>query len=206
MTVQQRRYFVTGTDTDVGKSVVSAWLVQQLQADYWKPIQSGLLGPTDAQIVQKLANLDDDRIHPSTYTLTQPLSPHESARRDDVTIRLHAFSLPQTPRSLIVEGAGGLLVPLNDHCFIIDLVRHLQLPVILVARTTLGTINHTLLSLEALGNRHLHVTGIILNGPENPANLHAIRSYGNTPILAHLPPLDPLNSSALAQIAPLCPF
>ncbi|MBF0174466.1 MAG: dethiobiotin synthase [Magnetococcales bacterium] len=192
--------FITGTDTGVGKSVVSAWLVQRMDADYWKPVQSGMDGETDAQVIQRLARLDAQRIHPSTHTLTQPLSPHEAARRDGITLHLRDFFLPSTPNPLVVEGAGGLLVPLNPQAFMIDLIVHLSLPAILVARTTLGTINHTLLSLAALRQRHIPILGVILNGPDNPANREAIATYGHVDILAHIPPLNPLNADALSEI------
>lgn len=198
--------FVTGTDTDVGKSIVSAWLMMQWDADYWKPVQSGSLKNTDTQMVQRLTGLEECRFHPSTFHLSQPLSPHESARQDGIAISLEDFALPPSHRPLVVEGAGGLLVPLNDRHFVIDLIVHLQLPVILVARTTLGTINHTLLSLEALRCRHIPVLGVILSGPDNPANFNAIRIYGKIPILAHIPFLVPLNSQSLSQIQPLKPL
>ncbi|HAT49051.1 MAG: dethiobiotin synthase [Nitrospirae bacterium] len=192
--------FVTGTDTGVGKSVVSAWLVQHLGAHYWKPIQSGLDGETDTHIIQKLTGLDDHHCYPPTFSLTQPLSPHEAARRDGISIHLDDFSLPPAPRPLVVEGAGGVLVPLNKKDFMVDLIRHLDLPVVLVARTALGTINHTLLSLEALRHRQIPILGIILNGPENPANTQALRDYAHCPILAAIPHLTPLNAQTLATL------
>lgn len=202
MNFPTQNLFVTGTDTGAGKSVVSAWLVHRLNANYWKPIQSGLEGETDTQIVQKLAGLDDHRCYPPTFSLTQPLSPDEAARRDGVTIHLDDFSLPPSPRPLVVEGAGGLLVPLNNKDFMVDLIRHLGLPVVLVARTTLGTINHTLLSLEALRHRQIPILGIILSGPKNPANEQALLSYSQCPILAAIPHITPLNAQTLATIPP----
>ncbi|MBF0110479.1 MAG: dethiobiotin synthase [Magnetococcales bacterium] len=198
--------FVTGTDTGVGKSVVAAWLVSRLQADYWKPIQSGLEGESDTGMIQRLTRCQDHRLHPPVFSLTHPLSPHEAARRDGRTIHLDDFSLPRTPCPLVVEGAGGLMVPLNDREFMIDLIVHLGLPVILVTRTTLGTINHTLLSLQALRFKGVPLLGIIANGPENPANLDAIATFGKVAILAHLPPLEPLDATALARIPFRIPF
>lgn len=195
--------FVTGTDTGVGKSVVAAWLVRVMDACYWKPIQSGLEGETDTEMVLRLSSMPLDRFYSPAFNLTQPLSPHESARRDGVTLRMVDFSLPSSSRPLVVEGAGGLMVPLNGHDFMVDLIRHLGLPVVLVARTTLGTINHTLLSLEALRRRQVPLLGVVLNGPLNPANHAAIATYGKVPILAHVPPLDPLNADALAAVLPL---
>lgn len=196
------RYFVTGTDTGIGKTVVSAWLTVQLGARYWKPVQAGLEGKTDEDVVRRLAGLGDDRVVPSAYALPEPLSPHEAARRAGTRIDMARFKLPDGGGPLVVEGAGGLLVPLNEAALVIDLIAHLGLPVILVARTTLGTINHTLLSLEALRRRDLPVAGVVLNGPHVPHNRAAIETYGKVRVLAHIPPLAPLTGDALRAIPP----
>ncbi|MBF0142031.1 MAG: dethiobiotin synthase [Magnetococcales bacterium] len=185
-----RGFFVTGTDTGVGKSVVSAWLLALVAGDYWKPIQSGLLEPGDTEVVRRLSGCSEAVFHPERWRLVAPLSPHESARLEGVTLRLDDFSLPVTGRPLIVEGAGGVLVPLNATELMADLMVRLALPVIVVARTTLGTINHTLLTLEALRSRRLPLAGVVLNGAENPANREAIRHYGRVPILGSIPPLS----------------
>ena len=152
-----RGLFVTGTGTDVGKTVVAACLVRALDADYWKPIQSGLAAADDAAEIDRLTGLPPARNHPFVYALQAPLSPHEAARREGVVIDLDRFHLPRTERPLVVEGAGGLLVPLNRDCLMIDLIARLGLPVVLVGLSGLGTINHTLLSLEALRRRGLPV-------------------------------------------------
>jgi malonyl-CoA O-methyltransferase len=194
-------YFVTGTDTNVGKTIVSAYLMRSLDADYWKPVQSGLDGESDAEVVRRLTALPPERFHPSTYELRAPLSPHESARREGVSISLGAFKLPKTSRPLIVEGAGGVLVPLNGDALMIDLIKQLGLPVILVARSSLGTINHTLLSLEALRARRIEVAGVILSGAPNEANRTAIEFFGKARILLELPMLSPLDANNLAAFA-----
>jgi dethiobiotin synthase len=197
-----RGFFVTGTDTDVGKTVVSAWLLAHLDACYWKPVQAGTVPETDTQMVRRLAELPEDRIVPEAYVLKEPLAPHEAARREGIGIDMAKLVAPQDGRLLIVEGAGGLLVPLNEQDYVIDLIEDLNLPVILVARSTLGTINHTLLSLEALRRRGLVVAGVVINGPESPHNRAAIERYGKTQVIAEIPRLDTVTRSALRQIAP----
>jgi dethiobiotin synthase len=192
--------FVTGTDTDVGKSVVSAWLLRKIGGDYWKPIQSGLAGESDLLVVKRLSGLAEDRFHLSTFNLTQPLSPHASAALDGVEIKLDDFALPESKNPIIVEGAGGLLVPLNEQDFIIDLIQKLALPVVLVARSGLGTINHTLLSLQLLRQRGVAIAGVVLNGELNPGNRDAIIKYGKVDIIAEIPKLDPLNTQTLSAI------
>ncbi|MEO5349466.1 MAG: dethiobiotin synthase [Magnetococcus sp. YQC-3] len=195
-------FFVTGTDTGVGKSVASAWLLHRHGADYWKPIQSGA-GPdeeSDGAFVRRLSGLPDARFYPSVYTFALPRSPHEAARKEGVEIHLEQLSPPIGERPLVVEGAGGILVPLNDTQFMLDLMAHLGLPVILVARTTLGTINHTLLSLAALRSRGLPVAGVILNGVPDAENRLAIQQYGQVTVLADLPLLHPLTQETLLQI------
>jgi dethiobiotin synthetase len=199
--------FVTGTDTNIGKTIVSAWLALHLHADYWKPVQSGLDdGETDPACVQRLAGLPPQNILRPVYSLREPLSPHEAAHREGITIDMAAIDRPQTARHLVVEGAGGVLVPLNDHAMIVDLIRHLGLPAVLVARSTLGTINHTLLSLRALRQFGVPVLGVILNGPPMPHNRTAIEQFGKVTVLAEIPPLDPLNTAALQAIKPRLPF
>lgn len=195
--------FVTGTDTGVGKTVVSAWLVRSWQADYWKPVQSGLEDESDAETVRRLSGAAANRIHPGRWHLTAPLSPHEAARRDGVRIALDDFALPQTPRPLVVEGAGGVLVPLNERDMMADLMVRLGLPVLVVARSTLGTINHTLLTLEVLRHRGLEVRGVVMVGPENSANRSAIERFGAVKVLAELPLLPELTEAALAALPPL---
>ena len=199
-------YFVTGTDTNVGKTIISAYLMRALDGDYWKPIQSGLDGETDTETVRRLTGLPPERFHPSAYELRAPLSPHESARRDGVAISLDAFKLPKTSRPLIVEGAGGVLVPLNGDALMIDLIKRLALPVILVARSTLGTINHTLLSLEALRTRRIEIAGVIMSGAPNEANRRAIESYGHARVLAEIPILSPLNAETIGAFATAHPL
>lgn len=193
------RFFVTGTDTGVGKTVVSAILAAGRKAAYWKPVQSGLEEPTDTGWVRRVTGLPDHLFIPETYRLNRPLSPHVSAALDGVTISLAAFELPDPdtfPR-LVVEGAGGVMVPLNGTHLMTDLMRHLNLPVLLVARSGLGTINHTLLSLEKLVRSGLDVFGVVLNGPKNQLNKQAIETYGRIRVLAEVEPLAVIDGRSL---------
>jgi dethiobiotin synthetase len=194
-----RRLVVCGTDKDVGKTLVSAWLVQGLGAHYWKPVQSGLEGGGDRQTVQRLLDLAPDRLLPEAYRLSEPLSPHWAAERDGVRIDLERLALPAIKGPLVVETAGGLLVPLRRDWLQIQQLQRWGLPVLLVARSGLGTLNHTLLSLEALERRGIPVLGLVLNGPPHADNPRTLEQLGGVPVLAELPPLQPPTAAALAQ-------
>ncbi|WP_353861475.1 dethiobiotin synthase [Azospirillum formosense] len=198
--------FVTGTDTGVGKTLVSAVLARAWGAAYWKPLQTGLKDEAgDTPTVAALAALPPERVHTPAYALAEPLSPHAAAELEGVAIDPDALALPDTDRPLVVEGAGGLLVPVTEDVFIIDLIARFGLPVVLVARSTLGTINHTLLSLEALRARGLAVAGVVLNGPPNPGNRAAIERFGKVRVLAEIPTLDRIDTEAVAGAASLIP-
>ncbi|WP_138429510.1 dethiobiotin synthase [Fodinibius saliphilus] len=192
--------FVSGTDTGIGKTVVSAILTKALSASYWKPIQAGLEEETDTEFVQRATGFSKQCIIPERYRLETPMSPHGAAQIDDIYIEMSDFELPDYETDhLVVEGAGGLLVPFNDDVMIIDLIEKLQIPVLLVARSTLGTLNHTFLSLEALRNRNIPVLGVVLNGPEHKSNREAIQHYGDIDIIAEIDTIDPLNASGLEE-------
>jgi dethiobiotin synthetase len=195
-------FFVTGTDTDVGKTLVAAWLLTQLDASYWKPVQAGVMPETDSSVVRRLAEIEPDRILPEAYVLPEAIAPHEAARRAGIAIDMAKFVPPVSDRPLVVEGAGGLMVPLTDTAYVIDLAAELHLPLILVARSTLGTINHTLLSLEAIRRRGLPLAGVVINGPETPHNRAAIERYGQVEVIAEIPWLDVVNRSTLLTIEP----
>jgi len=188
---------VTGTDTGVGKTVVSAMLTLALDADYWKPIQSGLAGQTDSETVMALAELPPKRILPEAYRLREPLSPHRAAELDGKQINPDSLNLPCTDRLLIVEGAGGVLVPLTRSALQIDLFARWGAPIVVVARTALGTINHTLLTIEALRRRSVPLLGIVFVGDENADTQRTIAEFGNVTILGRLSCLDPLKADAL---------
>ncbi|MDN5849272.1 MAG: dethiobiotin synthase [Nitrococcus sp.] len=193
------RLFVTGTDTGIGKTVVSAMLTLGLRARYWKPVQSGLDEETDTQFVKRVTDLPDTCFFAERFRLTAPLSPHASAAMAGIEIHLHDFVLPSaTPEeSIVVEGAGGLLVPLNSTQMIIDLIAHLGLPAVLVTHTRLGTINHTLLSIAQLRLRSIPIAGVIMNGPENAINRQAIEHYGRVPVIGVVEPLPAISRPTL---------
>jgi dethiobiotin synthetase len=196
------RLVIAGTDTDVGKTVVSALVTLGLEARYWKPVQCGLdpeTGEGDRERVGRLAGLAPERLLPEAYRLQAPVSPHWAAEREGVRIEDQRLELPPGDGPLVVETAGGLLVPLRRDRLQIDQMVSWGLPVLLVARSGLGTLNHTLLSLEALASRGLPVLGLVLNGPLHPDNPTTLEQLGGVPVLAQLPPLTELNSAALRR-------
>jgi dethiobiotin synthetase len=192
------RIVVTGTDTGIGKTVFSAGLVRLLDGYYWKPVQAGLDGETDSSVVRHLAGLPAERILPERWRLKTPASPHLAAERDGVEIDPAALSPPVVSGPLVIEGAGGLMVPLKRGRLFIDVFAQWQVPVVLCARTALGTLNHTLLSLEALRRRAIPVVGIALIGDAHPDNERTLGEMGGVPILGRLARLDPLTPSTLA--------
>jgi dethiobiotin synthetase len=188
---------VAGTDTDVGKTVLAAALVSALQGCYWKPVQCGLEGETDSEAVQRLSGAPPERILPEAYRLATPASPHLAAERDGIEIDVNALVLPATERPLIVEPAGGLMVPLTRSRLQIDIIARWAAPVVLCAATRLGTINHSLLSIEALQQRDIALLGIAFIGEEQAEVETTIAEMGGVRRLGRLPYLDPLDAPAL---------
>lgn len=195
-------YTVSGTDTDVGKTIFAAGLAATLRARYWKPVQAGLEGGGDSETVRRLA--PGAEVLPEAYRLNTPCSPHEAARIDGVVIDPTRLAVPQGDTPLVIEGAGGVLVPHGDGLLAADLFALWRLPVILVARTSLGTISHSLLALEALRIRGLEVAGVAFVGDENAASEAAIIRFGNCRHLGRLPWLDPLNAATLTEVFTRC--
>lgn len=200
------QFFITGIGTEIGKTVVSAIVTEYLQADYWKPVQSGDLHWTDTMKVQSLTSNSKSVFHPERHRLSAPLSPHASAALDGVQINLSDFTLPQTSNHLVVEGAGGLMVPLNEHDVLIDLIQQLQIPVILVSRNYLGSINHTLLSFEALKQRNIPIAGIVFNGEPNPASESFIENYTQLPVLFRVGNLDDITPESIRDVVKQLPI
>jgi dethiobiotin synthetase len=188
---------VTGTDTGIGKTVFSAALVGALDGFYWKPVQSGLEEATDSEIVRRLSGLAADRILPECYRLNTPASPHLAAAIDGITIDPDRLQLPEVSRPLVVEGAGGLLVPLTRELTYIDMFARWRAPVVLCARTTLGTINHSLLSIEAIRSRGVALLGVAFVGEENADSEGIIIELGRTRHLGRLPRLSSLTTDTL---------
>lgn len=175
--------FITGNGTDIGKTIISAIITEHLEADYWKPIQSGELDNTDTMKVKRLVSNSKTVFHKERFKLIQPLSPHASAEIDGIQIQLEDFKLPITDNYLVIEGAGGLMVPLNNKILIADLITHLDTSVILVSRNYLGSINHTLLTIQELRRRNIPIIGIVFNGEHTPQTENFILQYTQLPLL-----------------------
>ena len=193
------RIVVTGTDTGIGKTVFAAGLTGLLDGVYWKPVQSGIEEETDSEIVARLAGLTPERVLPESWRLKEPLSPHRAAELDGVEIDADALALPATSRPLVVEGAGGLMVPVNRRTLYIDVFTRWAAPVVLCARTGLGTINHTLLSIEALRARAVPLLGVAFIGDEIADTQRTIAEMGKVRVLGRLPRLEALRPETLAE-------
>jgi dethiobiotin synthetase len=172
--------FITGTDTGVGKTIISAWLALQLQAAYWKPIQTGSIYDKDSATVRSFGKIT---VYPESYLYPDAVSPHLAASLVGAEINLANISFPsELTKFIIVEGAGGIMVPLNRREFMVDLIKKLRLPIVIVARSCLGTINHTLLTIEQARISGVEIKAVILNGELNNHNMQAISYYGNTEV------------------------
>jgi dethiobiotin synthetase len=194
-----RALVVTGTDTGIGKTVFAAALAGALDGAYWKPVQAGLDEETDSECVARLSGLPGDRLLPEAYLLRTPCSPHRAAEIDGVTIDPARLAPPDSGRPLVIEGAGGALVPLTRDLVFADMFARWALPVVIVARTSLGTINHSLLSIEALRARGIAITGIAFVGEANEDSEATIAAIGGVRRLGRLPRLDPLDRASLAR-------
>ena len=193
------KYFVTGIGTGIGKTLVSAILTEKLEADYWKPIQSGDLDISDSLTIQQLITNKKTFIYPESYQLNRPLSPHLSAKLDNIEIELAEIKTPETDNNLIIEGAGGLMVPLNEKELLIDLIKALNVEVILVSQNYLGSINHTLLSVSLLNQYNIAIKGIIFNGEENLETQRYILQYTNVNYLGNIPQFENVNKENIKR-------
>jgi len=190
------KVFVTGIDTDIGKTFISAILVDALKADYFKPIQCGDLENSDSLKISKWTKA---KVHPENYSFKNPQSPHLAASLENKEISLKDIKLPETENNLVIEGAGGLLVPLNDKEYIIDIPKHLNLPVILVCKSYLGSLNHTLLSIEALKKRGINILGLIFNGKPNPVSEDFLIKRSGLKKLLNVEQEDQINDQVIAK-------
>ncbi len=200
MNFQSLKLIVCGTDTDVGKTIVSSLLVQGLNAIYWKPIQSGFEDGGDTNTVKGILNLPKERILTERYKFKAAVSPHWAAEQENELINPKNLSLPMVKQSLIIETAGGVMVPLTRQYMQIDQLKKWMLPIVLVARSGLGTLNHTLLTIEALKKRNIPLLGIILNGAFHPDNPKTLEEISGVAIIAQLPILDKVSSQVLSKI------
>jgi len=193
------RLVVAGTDTGIGKTVLSALMTLALDGRYWKPVQSGLEEETDSDAVRRMTGLPEERFLPEAYRLARPLSPDQSARYDGVEIDPARLAVPPSDRPLVIECAGGVLVPLNDALMQIDQIVSWNAPVLLAVRSGLGTINHTLLTLEALDRRSIPVVGVVMIGPEHRDNIRSISIRTDVPIVGRLPWLERIDRASLLE-------
>jgi dethiobiotin synthetase len=196
------KLFITGISTDVGKTIASAIIVEALQADYWKPIQAGDLNHSDTHKVQSLVSNSQSHFHSNSYALQTPASPHLAAAIDGITIAMNQIQEPKTNNHLVVEGAGGILVPLNETQSVVDLIQP-DYKVIVVSRHYLGSINHTLLTIEALQNRQIQVAGIIFSGDENTSSESIILSRTAVPFLGRIAQEPYFDTNVISEYAEL---
>lgn len=196
-----KQIVVAGIGTGIGKTVVSAILAEALQADYWKPVQAGNLEYTDTDFVREHVGNAASRFHPEAYRLREPMSPHAAAALEATTIDLHCLAFPGTDNRLIAELAGGVMVPLNDTQLNIDLLESWKVPVVLVSQNYLGSINHTLLSVDALKRRSIPLAGIVFNGTPNPAGEELILQYTQLPCLFRVLPEEAITPAVIRRYA-----
>lgn len=199
--MKHKKIVMAGIGTEIGKTICSSIVCEALNADYWKPIQAGELDNSDSMKVKELISNEVSHVHESGYDLITPMSPHEAAKRDGVNIELHQLSIPATENTLVIEMAGGLLVPINDNDLFIDFVDQNQLPVILVSQYYLGSINHTLLSLEALKSRNVKLLGIIFNGQKVQSTFDIIMKHANTKCLLEVDSEDQISPEIIKHYA-----
>lgn len=195
------KYFITGIGTDVGKTIVSAILTEALKADYWKPVQSGVADGTDRGLVSSLITNTTSVCHNESYSFQEPASPHLAASLENQKIKFEQMHLPDTQNDLIIEGAGGILVPLNDSNYVIDLAQEFEADVILVCRNYLGCINHSLLSIDYLVKNNFPVKGIVLVGNFDKAVKLAITNYSELPVLAEIPEMSEISKETILNQA-----
>ena len=197
ITTKVFQFIICGTDTDVGKTLISSFFVRGLNCFYWKPIQSGIQGETDSEYVQRVSQISPKKILKEAYVFNEPVSPHWAAEIDNVKLIKSNLNLPNIEKNLLVETAGGLMVPLTRDFLQIDQIKIWNLPIILVCRSSLGTLNHTLLSIEALKKRKINILGLIINGKKHLDNPQTLKLFSGLPIIAEFPLIKNLSVNNL---------
>ena len=196
-----RKIFITGIGTGVGKTIVSAIVTEALQADYWKPIQTGSGDGKDSDTVKSLISNNKTKIHPEAFSLSLPASPFAAAEKEGIKIEIKNITLPQTENTLVIEGAGGLMVPINEHELMIDMMEAWDAEVILVSQNYLGSINHTMLSCMALADRNIKVLGIIYNGEDNLMAERSVLSFCDFPVIGRIKPEKEMTRQKITNYA-----
>ena len=194
------KFIICGTDTDVGKTLISSFFVRGLQSFYWKPIQSGIETETDSQSILRLSGIKKEKILKEAYIFEKPVSPHWAAEIDRKKIDINLLNVPKIDGSIVIETAGGLMVPITRNFLQIDQIRKWNLPVIIVCRSSLGTLNHTLLTVEALKNRNIKILGLIINGEKHLDNPKTLREFSKLPIIAEFPRLNNIDKNNLDRL------
>ncbi len=193
------RLFVTGIGTGIGKTLVSAILVNALKADYWKPVQCGSLDDSDSMFISSFVSGFKPVVHPERFRLHAPLSPHAAAERENIQLHLSDFIAPKTENTLIIEGAGGALVPLSEKAFVIDIASTVNASIIIVSRHYLGSINHTLMTIESIKARALPIQGIIWSGDENSETESIITKISGVQVLGRVPECPEVTPSFISE-------
>ena len=194
------KFIICGTDTDVGKTLISSFFVRGLKSFYWKPIQSGIETETDSQSILRLSGIKKEKILKEAYIFEKPVSPHWAAEIDGKKIDINLLNLPKIDGSIVIETAGGLMVPITRNFLQIDQIRKWNLPVIIVCRSSLGTLNHTLLTIEALKKRNIKILGLIINGEKHLDNPKTLREFSKLPIIAEFPRLNNIDKNNLDRL------
>ena len=194
------QFIICGTDTDVGKTLISSFFVRGLKSFYWKPIQSGIETETDSQSILRLSGIKKEKILKEAYIFEKPVSPHWAAEIDGKKIDINLLNLPKIDGSIVIETAGGLMVPITRNFLQIDQIRKWNLPVIIVCRSSLGTLNHTLLTIEALKKRNIKILGLIINGEKHLDNPKTLREFSKLPIIAEFPRLNNIDKNNLDRL------
>ena len=194
------QFIICGTDTDVGKTLISAFFVRGLQSFYWKPLQSGIETETDSQSILRLSGIKKEKVLKEAYIFNEPVSPHWASELDGKKIDINTLKMPLIDDSLVIETAGGLMVPITRNFLQIDQIKKWDLPVIVVCRSSLGTLNHTLLSIEALKTRNIKILGLIINGEKHFDNPKTLREFSKLPIIAEFPRLSNIDKNNLDRL------